>query len=142
MDNKISILFYSRIALRNKNNLAPIYLRITIDGKRIEQSINRTVELSKWSNKAGKMKGSHAEARAFNSFLDAIRNKVHSAEREMIQDGKAITYQTFKEKWLGTNEKQYMLIEIFTQHNSQLRELVGKDFARNFTTLPNIKTSH
>jgi hypothetical protein len=100
MDNKISILFYSRIALRNKNNLAPIYLRITIDGKRIEQSINRTVELSKWSNKAGKMKGSHAEARAFNSFLDAIRNKVHSAERKLVLDGKLLTTKISKKSGL------------------------------------------
>jgi site-specific recombinase XerD len=129
MDNKISILFYSRISLKNKNNLVPIYLRITIDGKRIEQSINRTVELSKWSNKAGKMKGSHAEARAFNSFLDAIRNKVHAAEREMVQDGKVITFETFKEKWLGANEKPFMLIEIFKQHNDQIKELVGKDYS-------------
>jgi site-specific recombinase XerD len=129
MDNKISILFYSRIALTNKNNLVPIYLRITIDGKRIEQSINRTVELSKWSNKAGKMKGSHAEARAFNSFLDAIKNKVYAAEREMVQDGKSITFESFKEKWLGTNEKPFMLIEIFKQHNEQVKELVGKDYS-------------
>jgi site-specific recombinase XerD len=129
MDNKISILFYSRISLRNKNNLVPIYLRITVDGKRIEQSINRTVELSKWSNKAGKMKGSHAEARAFNSFLDAIKNKVHAAEREMVQDGRVITFESFKEKWLGTNEKPLMLIEIFKHHNDQIKELVGKDYS-------------
>jgi site-specific recombinase XerD len=129
MDNKISILFYSRIALTNKNNLVPIYLRITIDGKRIEQSINRTVELSKWSNKAGKMKGSHAEARAFNNFLDTIRNKVHAAEREMVQDGRPITFDSFKEKWLGTNEKPFMLINIFNQHNEQIKELIGKDYS-------------
>jgi site-specific recombinase XerD len=129
MDNKISILFYSRIALTNKNNLVPIYLRITIDGRRIEHSINRTVELSKWSNKAGKMKGSHVEARAFNSFLDAIKNKVYAAEREMVQDGKAITFESFKEKWLGTNEKPFMLIEIFRHHNEQVKELIGKDYS-------------
>ena len=60
MDNKISILFYSRIALTSKNNLIRIYLRIKLDGKRIEQSTHRTIELWKWSNKAGKMKGTHA----------------------------------------------------------------------------------
>jgi integrase len=75
------------------------------------------------------MKGSHAEARAFNSFLDALKNKVYVAEREMVQDGKVITYETFKEKWLGTNEKPNMLMEIFKQHNEQLKELVGKDYA-------------
>ncbi len=44
MDHKISILFYSRIASKTKDNLVPIYLRITIDGKRIEQTTKRFVE--------------------------------------------------------------------------------------------------
>ncbi|MEJ7679140.1 MAG: Arm DNA-binding domain-containing protein [Segetibacter sp.] len=101
MDHKISILFFSRISKKTKENLVPIYLRITVDGKRIEQSTNRTIELSKWSNKAGKMKGMNAEARAFNSFLDAIKSKVYSAERELKQDGKTITYQTSKKNGLG-----------------------------------------
>jgi hypothetical protein len=51
------------------------------------------------------MKGSHAEARAFNSYLDAVKNKVYAAEREMVQDGKVITFETFKDKWLGTSAK-------------------------------------
>jgi site-specific recombinase XerD len=75
------------------------------------------------------MKGTHAEARAFNGFLDAIKNKVHAAEREMVQDGKAVTFESFKEKWLGTNEKPFMLIEIFKQHNEQIKELVGKEYS-------------
>ncbi len=69
------------------------------------------------------MKGTHAEARAFNGFLDAIRNKVHAAEREMIQDGKVITYQSFKDKWFGVHEKPFMLMEIFKQHNEQIKIL-------------------
>lgn len=139
MNNKISILFYSRIASKNRRNLVPVYLRITIDGKRIEQSTNRTVELSKWSAASGKMKGSHAEARAFNSFLDALRNKVHAAEREMMQDGKFITYQSFKEKWLGVDVKTYKILYTFKQHNDQVEQLIGKDFSA--ATLQRYKTS-
>ncbi len=75
MDHKISIFFYSKIAKKTKDKLVPIYLRITIDGKRIEQSTNRSIELAKWSSTAGKMKGTLAEARAFNGFLDAIRTE-------------------------------------------------------------------
>src|ERR1044072_8184864 len=129
MDHKISILFYSRVSKKAKDNLVPIYLRITVDGKRIEQTTNRFVELSKWSAAASKMKGNSAEARALNSFLDALKTKVYTTEREILQDGKAITYQSFKEKWFGEHEKPYMLMEIFKQHNNQIKELVGKDFS-------------
>lgn len=139
MDHKISILFFTRISKKTKENLVPVYLRITVGGQRIEQSTNRTIELSKWSNKAGKMKGTNAESRAFNSFLDAIKSKVYSAERELTQDGKIITYQTLKEKWFGVDIKLYMILETFKQHNEQVAQLIGKDFSA--ATLQRYKTS-
>ncbi len=49
--------------------------------------------------------------------------------RAMLQDGKIITYQSFKEKWFGVHEKPKILMEIFQQHNNQIKELVGEDFA-------------
>ncbi|WP_018611739.1 site-specific integrase [Segetibacter koreensis] len=139
MEHNISILFYARTVRKTRDNLVPIYLRITINGERLEHTTKRYVEASKWSNKAGKMKGTQAEARAFNSFLDAIRNKVHATERELMQDRKVITYQVFKEKWFGVDVKHYMILTVFQQHNEQVAHLVGKDFSA--ATLQRYRTS-
>ena len=139
MEHKISILFYSRLSSKSKTNLVPIYLRITINGKRLEQTTNRFVEHSQWFSNAGKMKGNNNEARTLNNYLDALRNKVHATEREMIQDKKEITYQSFKEKWLGITEKPHMLLEIFKQHNDEASLLIGKDFCA--ATIQRYKTS-
>lgn len=57
METKLSILFYSKTARTNKNGLVPIYLRVTINGVRFEQSTQRYILLSKWSAEAGKAKG-------------------------------------------------------------------------------------
>ncbi len=139
MEHNISILFYTRTARKTKNDLAPVYVRITVNGERLEHTTKRYVEVSKWSNKAGKMKGTNAEARALNSFLDAIKNKVYASERELTQDGKMITYKTFKEKWFGVDVKQYMILQVFQQHNEQVAQLIGKDFSA--ATLQRYKTS-
>ena len=53
MKTKVSILFYAKRAKASVNGLVPIYTRITINGKRIELSSNRFVEMSKWSTEAG-----------------------------------------------------------------------------------------
>src|SRR4051794_1814953 len=116
MEHTISILFYARRTRQAKSDTLPIYLRITINGKRIEQTINRTVEVSKWSNKAGKVKGNTAEAKSINNLLEAIKSKVYSSERSLLQEGKTITYETFKEKWFGTDIKQCLILEVFRQH--------------------------
>ena len=47
MKTKVSILFYAKNAKANTSGLIPIYLRITIKGKRIESSTGRFVEKSK-----------------------------------------------------------------------------------------------
>ena len=38
MEHIISILFYRKMSKKTKDNLVPIYMRITINGQRIEQS--------------------------------------------------------------------------------------------------------
>jgi len=98
MEHNISILFYRKMAKKTKENLVPIYMRITVNGERIEQATSRSVHLSQELSGAGRMKGSHARVKVLNNFLDTLRNKVHLMEREMIQDGLEITYQSFKEK--------------------------------------------
>ena len=47
MKTKVSILFYAKKAKAAANGLVPIYTRITINGKRIELSTNRFIEISK-----------------------------------------------------------------------------------------------
>src|SRR4051812_11007948 len=129
MEHTISILFYTRKTRQAKGDTLPIYLRITINGKRIEQTINRTIELSKWSNKAGKVKGNTADAKSINNLLETIKGKVYSTERALLQEGKIITYEAFKERWFGTDIKQYLILEVFRQHNEKVAQLIGKDFS-------------
>ncbi len=131
MKNRISILFYSKSAKTSKNGLLPIYLRITVDGVRIEISTSRFVEKSKWSVEGGKMKGNSEEARTINSYLDILKKKVNETERTMLSNNLEITANTFKNKFLGIEDKQRMLIPIFQEHNKRMKVLVDKEFALN-----------
>ena len=47
MQAKVSILFYAKRAKATTDGLIPIYLRVTVDGQRIELSTKRYVEVSK-----------------------------------------------------------------------------------------------
>jgi hypothetical protein len=67
MKNKIAILFYTKSSRALNNGLLPIYLRITVDGVRIEVSTSKYVEKSRWSVEAGKIKGNSEEARTVPS---------------------------------------------------------------------------
>jgi site-specific recombinase XerD len=129
MKTKVSILFYTKRAKAAANGLVPIYTRITINGKRIEQSTNRFVELSKWSTEGNKMKGTSEEARLINNHLDLLKNQIRDAEMELIHKKIPVTTDTIKSKLLGIDEKVRMLVPIFQDHNNKIKELVGKEYA-------------
>lgn len=50
--NSFSILFWGQKTRKNKLGEIPIYMRITVDGKRAELSTNRFIEESSWNAKA------------------------------------------------------------------------------------------
>lgn len=104
MNAKISILFYAKRAKTSVAGLVPIYLRITIDGVRLEISSKRFVVPEKWSKEQNRMKGSSEEARSLNAYLDILKAKVHDAQKEIVQEGNLVSVDTLKKKLLGTEQ--------------------------------------
>lgn len=129
MKAKVSILFYAKRAKTNVNGLVPIYSRITVNGKRIELTTGRFVELSKWSADAGKMKGTTDEARSINNQLDILKMKIIDAQMELVHKNIPVTSESLKLKLLGSNERARMLVPIFQDHNNKIKELIGKEYA-------------
>lgn len=130
MNAKISILFYAKRAKASTSGLVPIYLRITVDGVRIEISSKRFIMPEKWSQEQCRMSGNSEEARSLNSYLDILKGKVYDAQREIVQEGNLVSAETLKNKLLGTEVKKRMLIPIFQDHNNRMEKLVGKEFAK------------
>lgn len=131
MKHKMSILFYVKSSKASKNGLLPIYQRITINGTRIELSTSKFVEKTKWNTVAGKIKGNSEEARLINSYLDILNAKAYETEKWMVNNNQEINAQSFKNKFLGVEERQRKLIVIFEDHNKRMKELVGKEFSIN-----------
>ena len=139
MQSKISILFYVKRAKSTTTGLWPIYLRITIDGQRIEQTIKRYVEPIKWSKEQGKMKGQSEEARILNTYLDILKGNIYNMQKELIHDGNEANYENFRNKFFGIEERKKMLVPIFEDHNQKVEALLNQEFAPG--TLERYKTS-
>jgi site-specific recombinase XerD len=139
MKTKVSILFYAKRAKATVSGLVPIYTRITINGKRIELSSNRFVEISKWSTEAGKMKGNSEEARSINSHLDMLRIQIIDMQMELVHKKIPITAETLKSKILGVDERERMIIPIYQNHNDKIEDLIGNGYA--YGTLERFKIS-
>jgi site-specific recombinase XerD len=139
MQSKISILFYAKRSRTTSDGLVPIYLRITIDGQRIEQSTNRFVDPLKCSKEQGKMKGQSEEARILNTYLDILKGNIYTMQKEVIHDGKEANFENFRNKYFGIEERKKMLVPIFEDHNNKIEALLNQEFAPG--TLERYKTS-
>ena len=113
------------------NGTAPIYLRLTIEGNRIEFTTRRYVIPAKWNPATQKMTGTHEEARSFNLYLKTLEQQVYDAHRQMMESKVPITVQSLKDKLFGKEEKPEikMLVPIFKEHNRRIAAMVGKDYA-------------
>lgn len=124
-----SLLFYVKKTKSNSKN-ATIYLRITIDGKRSEISTGKTIKTSDWNPKMGKVSGSSSYAKTLNAFLESLRTKMFESYNYLFNSRKEITPESLKNRFLGIDERKVTLLEVFKDHNSQMKELIGKGFAK------------
>jgi len=139
MNSKVTLHFYAKSTKANGNGLLPIYVRLTIDGKRFEYSTKKFIEPSKWSTELSKMKGNSEEARSINNLLDFTRNRINEIQFELLKDGVSLNIDEFKNRLLGIKERERLLIPIFTEHNRKIKELVGSEYAPG--TLERYETS-
>ena len=138
MSKTFGLLFYLKKSKASASGTLPIYLRITIDGKRTEISTKRTIEIKKWSVEANKAIGRTEDIRELNAYLDSLVSKVYQCQRDLIQDNKEVTTETLKNKFLGIEEKQVTLINLFKDHNKQVEKLIGNGYSAG--TLERYKT--
>jgi len=73
--NTFGIVFYLK-RQKEKNGKAPIYARITVDGKRAEISIKKDIDISNWGFGKGMAKGKGDEIRMLNTYLEQIRSRM------------------------------------------------------------------
>lgn len=139
MNSTFNLLFFIKKNKIRANGTAPIYLRITIDGKAADISCKRYVEPERWDIKARKVTGSSQESRTLNTYLKTLEQKVYDHHYEMLKEKNDVTAMALKSKLLGKDLEQRMLIPIFQTHNDRMEALVGREFAPG--TLERYKTS-
>lgn len=127
--NYFTVLFFLKKSKLLKNVEAPICMRITINGKRAEVQIKRSIDVTKWNTQKECAIGREKKYQEINHYLDTIRTKILQIHRELEQDGKPITADIIKNIYYGEHSTPKMLLEVFQEHNSEYRELMNKEYA-------------
>lgn len=130
MKTNFSLLFYMKKQKNYTKGVAPIYIRITVNGKRAESATGRSCEPDRWNCKSGRSIGTKEDSRSLNSYLDQLQNMAYDAHGELLKSGHVITAESIKNRFLGREEKSQTLLQAITEHNEKVETLVGKEFVQ------------
>lgn len=133
---------YSRILWIKKSKIrsngeAPIYLRITIDGKRTEIATKKWIAVDKWNPSTQTIRGNTDEVRTTNTLLQNLLSKVDRIHFDLSLQDLVPTPEEIKKQLFGVEDKpEYKtILEAFDYHNLKLSEQVkiGKVVSKTYT---------
>lgn len=142
MKANFSLLFYLKKQKNYIDGNAPIYMRITVNGKRAELTTGRSCDPDRWNAKAGRVKGTKEESKLLNAYLDQLQGSVYNAHESLIKADEMITADTLKNKHLGKSVEFHTLLEAVKDHNDKMEVLVGKEFVQGTLNRYKVLESH
>lgn len=119
----------------------PIYMRLTVEGQRVEICSQRECDPIKWNKQSQRVIGKKEEINRLNNYLETLLSRVYIAEKELSLIGETVTANSIRNLLTGKEEKATMLLSTYQTHNEQFEELVKREeFA--IGTLKKFKTAY
>jgi len=129
MKTDFSIHFHLVNSKINSRGLTPIYLRLTVDNKRIEYSISRRIETKFWNTKSQKVMGTNREAVEINNHIDNLKHKLYKIHQRCMDENNLISARSMMNLLKGGGKKVRFILEVFKEHNERIDLLAGKNIS-------------
>lgn len=126
LNQSFTLLLWLNNARKNPKGELPIYLRITVDGVRVELAMSRFILEEQWDKKGQRAIGKGSFQISLNSYLDMQKAKVQSIYNQLLSSDIKITAKLIKEKLTGKviQPLHKTILEAFDYHNIKLEEKV------------------
>lgn len=124
------VLFFLKKNKIKANGEAPIAMRITVDKRFCEMFIRRSAPVENWDQTKGKLKTKDRVSTEINLYIDTVRAKLQNIHRQLEADNIEISAMEIRNRFCGVEEKHKTLIEVFEDHNREIKQLQGKGYAQ------------
>ncbi len=128
-----SVTLFPRFEKDSKGK-TPLYARITANGRATKFSLKQSFTTSLWDTSVSRLKGTSAEARHINTYLDQVQIQISDAFRQLLKEKKLITPQTVKARYLGEDELNKTLLQLSTYHNFTTKSTLKPGTLKNYFT--------
>jgi len=128
-----SVLFwvYGKRAVNNKAN---IYIRVTLNGKRVNISLKRKINVLTWDEKSQRARGTGKDSRVLNIYLNEVQSKIYRIYEALKSDEKPFNSQMIKAKFLGEDKKNFSFQNLIDYHNEKMQHKLHKNTMSQYKT--------
>ena len=124
MNSRTTLLLWLYRSKMNSKGQAPIYLRITVNGKKTELSTGVFVYPKLWNNKKGRVKGSSDWTKTLNEKLSLQKAKIMKVCNELLEMQLPISPEQLKNRFTS-EETTRTLLEAMQYHIRHIRTREG-----------------
>ncbi|UMB53943.1 site-specific integrase [Lutibacter sp. A64] len=128
-----TVIFFTRKSRSNPNQLS-IYVRITVNGRRSEMSVKRSVSQNGWDSSKNRGRGNSENIRVLNAYLAQVYNKLLQCHKELIEKDKVVTSDAIKSRYLGEDDESKTLKELIAYHNGNMIHVLKAGTMKNYYT--------
>lgn len=125
----MKILFWIEKRRANKRGEAPLHLRITHHGKRVNVSTGIRLKPEQWDAQKQRMKGSTDLSQSVNQLLNTQRSKCLNSLGKLVAEGKAFSTQDVASLLKGEEKPEIGWLEMFDKHILHMESRVGVDYS-------------
>lgn len=129
--NTFSVLFWVNPEKASKGYVL-LYARITVNQKRVLISLKRKVPIKSWDSKGQRLRGNSGETRLINETIDQTQSRLFQCYQELSSQGKKVTANLVKARFLGEDENSKSLQTIIKYHSRKIESTLASGSIRNF----------
>ncbi|MFC4094839.1 site-specific integrase [Euzebyella saccharophila] len=115
-----------------KDGTTPIYARIRLDGKPADISTKKSVFERHWCPVSERVNLKHKDASFINDSLDDISSELKASYRSLLQEGRFITVQNIKLRYLEEDNPLTTIRELLKYHKENEIPKLKKGTAKNY----------
>jgi len=128
-----SISFFIR-KKKNQPDQALIYARVTVNGKKLEISLKRTIPVDRWNQNASRAIGNSAESFQINKKINETKSQLFRIHDALVEESELVTCDLVKSRFLGTDKTNMTLVDLLEYHDSEMEKVLKYGTLKNYRT--------
>ena len=123
--NRCTIRVFIREFRLNKDRRAPVLLRLTVNGRRWDSALKVAVNPCDWDPVKEKAIGEDSFSNLANETIESAKFRIHKIKLGFEDEGKPITIEGIKNKFLDKSRNHRTILSLFQKHNEECKMKVG-----------------